>query len=102
MSIAENGDAIICGNVVRKCGVEILRAVASFAEPATVPEIATSLADRYSDNHLYTTLQRLLEKPNLLVRTEANVTIQGWSGAKKVVWKTTPEVKQFFMENPPP
>ncbi len=101
MAIARNGDVIICGLVVRKGGVVVLRLLAAQETAITVPQLGKIFPGECSDAELYSVLNRLWRRPTLITRTETFVEVTG-KQLRRVLWETTPAVKKFFLENPPP
>jgi hypothetical protein len=99
MNIAKDGSAIIGGHVVRKEGVNILRALASFEVATYVPALSKSLGDVYSDQHLYSTLNRLckLIAPALCLKKVVFVEVFT-TKIRRVTYEATTEVKAFFAE----
>lgn len=99
MTIAKDGSAIICGQVLKKDEVSVLRTLTSFLEPVTVPEIAKKMPGHFFDTHLHEILLQLLRKPGLILRSEQTLEVRGWTGAKKVAWEGTPEARTYFLQN---
>lgn len=101
MGIADDGSAIICGELIRKGGVRVLRVLAKQSEPISVPQLGDLLEGKSSDSDLYTVLRRLVLKPGLLIRTEKNIAVLG-TNCLRVNWEVTQAVKDFFLEHEPP
>lgn len=95
--IAKNGDAIICGHVVRRNGVLILSALFELKQRVIVPEIARYLDGVMTIATITTTLTRLNEKGGLLERTEEKVDVCG-TKLKRVFWGLSKGTAQFFTE----
>ncbi len=98
MAIPRKGDVLICGEVVREGSVPVLRYLAESSTPVAVPEIGDALQEPHSDAELYSILDRLMRRPSLLIRIETDVLVRG-KNVRRVLWETTPAVKQFFLEN---
>ncbi len=100
MSIAEDGSAIICGELVRKGSVKILRILARQTKPISVPELGDLFKEPCADADLYTVLRRLARKSTLVIRTAKQVDSTGVS-LRRVTWEATEAVKQFFLKHEP-
>lgn len=96
MKIANDGSAIILGHVVRKEGVSILQALATFDTPTYVPVLQRHFGDKYSGSHLYTTLNRLCKlSPALCKREIVEVEVLS-TKLRRVSYEVTEKTRAFF------
>jgi len=97
MTFANNGAALIGNVVVPPAEVKVLKALAVFDRPATVPEIAKALNSEFSDASLYSLLGRLAEKRRLVDRVDVNVVVPGTTTTlRRVTWRALPLATQTF------
>lgn len=83
MTIAKDGSAIVCGQVLEKDEVSVVRTLTGFLEPVTVPEIAEKMPQHFFDARLHEILLRVQRKPGVILRSEQDLEMRGWTGAKK-------------------
>lgn len=95
MTFANNGAALIGDVVVPPSEVKVLRTLAAFNRPATVPEIAKALNGEFSDASLYSLLGRLAEKRRLVGRKEVEVDVLGTS-LRRILWSALPPAMETF------
>ncbi|WP_148289875.1 MarR family transcriptional regulator [Ideonella sp. B508-1] len=91
MQFAENGAALIGNTIVPASEVKVLRALAAFDRPATVPEIAKALKGELSDASIYSLLGRLAEKRRLVDRKDVQVVVpETTTTLRRVLWRALP------------
>jgi hypothetical protein len=95
MTIDRDGHAIICGEMVRKHGVIVLRAACTLPGKFTVPQLARKLGGQYSESHLYTTIGRLHSKQGLFTREDARIAVLDIT-VRRILWEPTQCVRDFF------
>jgi hypothetical protein len=97
MTIADNGAAIIDGEVVPAREVEILRALAVIGTPATVGAILVQSGQSMSYQTAYSLLRRLNKERGLVTREMVH--IQDHLCLKRcVLWSASATAKKFFRD----
>ena len=101
MTFAENGAALIGNMIVPPSEVKVLRALAAFDRPATVPEIAKALNGELSDASIYSLLGRLAEKRRLVDRKSVEVVVpETTTTLRRVTWTALPRATEAFKKAP--
>lgn len=96
MTFASNGAAIIGSAIVPASEVLVLRTLVNLGRPATVPEIAMAMNEKFSDASLYTLLGRLMEKRGLVTREEAMLEVHG-RPVRRIRWSAHQTATAFFI-----
>ena len=97
MTFANNGAALIGNVVVPPSEVKVLKVLAAFDRPATVPEIAKAMHGVFTDASLYSLLGRLAEKRRLVDRKDVEVVVPGTTTTlRRVTWQALPLVASTF------
>ncbi len=95
VTLARNGAAIIGGMMVPPAEVKVLRALLALNRPATVPELAATVKDSFSDVSLYALLGRLNGRRLLVERSEVKVDVLG-SQVRRVVWSVPRPIAEMI------
>jgi len=91
MTFADNGAALIGNTIVPPAEVKVLRVLAAFDRPATVPEIARAMNRELSDASLYSLLGRLAEKRRLVDRKQVEVLVpETTTTLRRITWRALP------------